>query len=335
MQKIDHNKFPHSGSLKDQTLFALGYAVRAPSTHNSQPWLFNIDNDKVSIYADLSRQLPEGDKDMRDMYISLGACLHHTLAAFDYFQMLETTKIGNLTNPKDPIAVVSVHTSLGTKNELLPSILAIENRFNARGPFLKTIVSDEILQFVKNFTLEGGVTLDLLIGNKSKYAELTGEGMREAHSIRSFRREISHWMISNYSSRKDGIPGHTMLAPGMLSIVLPKIIGTFNMGKLLAKLNAKSINSSAGIVVLSSTEDTPPFWLKVGIEFQRISLYLNSHGIFTSVYVASIEIPKIRTRLKADLNIVNYPQFTFAFGFPKFNLRQSPRFSPSERMIQL
>lgn len=56
-------------------------ATRAPSVHNSQPWRWSVTTDGVTLYADLSRQLPHTDPDGRDLLISCGAALHHLQVA--------------------------------------------------------------------------------------------------------------------------------------------------------------------------------------------------------------------------------------------------------------
>lgn len=42
-RKINISDFPEKGSLEFQIKFVLNYAILAPSTHNSQPWLFKIE----------------------------------------------------------------------------------------------------------------------------------------------------------------------------------------------------------------------------------------------------------------------------------------------------
>ena len=40
----DPAAFPTDGSLAARAAFLLQYAVLAPSSHNSQPWLFTVDD---------------------------------------------------------------------------------------------------------------------------------------------------------------------------------------------------------------------------------------------------------------------------------------------------
>jgi len=85
--------FPAAGQPVEQLRFLLQYAILAPSTHNTQPWLFKIRGDALVLYADRSRALPVVDPASRALTISCGAALFHlriTLRHFGYKGMVET-----------------------------------------------------------------------------------------------------------------------------------------------------------------------------------------------------------------------------------------------------
>lgn len=79
---------------------ALSLAVRAPSVHNTQPWLWKIGDTSVHLYADPDRQVPATDPDARDLVVSCGAALNHfrvALRAEGWATTVERTP-----NPADP-----------------------------------------------------------------------------------------------------------------------------------------------------------------------------------------------------------------------------------------
>ena len=55
---ISQLQFPPSVSSSEILRFLLNYAVLAPSGHNTQPWLFQINGNVLGFYADRSRALP-------------------------------------------------------------------------------------------------------------------------------------------------------------------------------------------------------------------------------------------------------------------------------------
>lgn len=52
---------------------------RAPSAHNTQPWLLRYAADTVDVHWDPERTLPESDLTRRDLYLSLGAFIETCL----------------------------------------------------------------------------------------------------------------------------------------------------------------------------------------------------------------------------------------------------------------
>ena len=64
-------------SFGDPRLDALAYAVLAPNPHNRQPWMVRLENepDRLTLFCDLDRLLPETDPPNRQITIGLGCFL--------------------------------------------------------------------------------------------------------------------------------------------------------------------------------------------------------------------------------------------------------------------
>jgi hypothetical protein len=54
---IDEHQFDPNAGIEEKLRFALRYAVLAPSNHNTQPWHFIVDGDRVTLCADRMRAL--------------------------------------------------------------------------------------------------------------------------------------------------------------------------------------------------------------------------------------------------------------------------------------
>ena len=52
-------------------------ATQAPSGHNSQPWLFEIGTNEITILPNFSRELPAVDPSHREFFMSLGCALEN------------------------------------------------------------------------------------------------------------------------------------------------------------------------------------------------------------------------------------------------------------------
>src|SRR5260370_30957797 len=91
--------FPQEGSTTDKLRFLLNYAVLAPSSHNSQPWLFRLHGEEVDLIADRTRALPVIDPHDRELLLSCGAALGMLRIALRSFGYMGAVSL--LPNPTD------------------------------------------------------------------------------------------------------------------------------------------------------------------------------------------------------------------------------------------
>jgi hypothetical protein len=54
-------------------------AILASNPHNSQPWMFRVDERRIDLYANMSRGLRSIDPFLREMYIGLGCALENLM----------------------------------------------------------------------------------------------------------------------------------------------------------------------------------------------------------------------------------------------------------------
>ena len=112
--QIDPKDFYETQTQEEKLRFLLQFAVLAPSTHNSQPWLFELKEGSCLIYFNRSLRLPEADPKGRDLYISLGCCVENLILAATYFGMFERVEYHLKENL---VAEVFLHDSTGIRNE--------------------------------------------------------------------------------------------------------------------------------------------------------------------------------------------------------------------------
>ena len=82
---IDYQDFYNQQTNVDKLKFLLNFAVLAPSSHNSQPWRFEVGDNFIIIKPELKRALPVSDNNHRQLFISLGCALENILVAADYY----------------------------------------------------------------------------------------------------------------------------------------------------------------------------------------------------------------------------------------------------------
>ena len=52
--------------IRPDFIYMMEQAVKAPSGHNTQPWLFRVQKDRIQILPDMSKSLPAVDPDNRE-----------------------------------------------------------------------------------------------------------------------------------------------------------------------------------------------------------------------------------------------------------------------------
>lgn len=329
---IKKTDFPQAGTLSDKIKFVLGYAILAPSTHNSQPWFFKIDNDSCKIYYDKNLKIPEADPIGRDLYISMGCLVENLVIASNYFGIFKDLEV--VLNG-DLIANIYFQED-GQKNTDLEYLVdAIPKRINARGLFEAKRLPEGIEAEMMSLKKDGRIRIDFITKKEEieKLSALTAEGLRLAYKKPSFRKEMSSWMNNSLSAKKEGLPGYSLTIPFILSFLIPTLVRFLDISPLLARLNFRSMASVPFICLFSSQESNPSVWFETGRLAQRFMLHLNSKNIRTSVFVASIEMGDLYKKVQEIVGISLKPQFLFCAGYMENVQKHSPRHNLEDKMV--
>src|SRR5690606_9040514 len=99
--QIDSGNYPNHAPLEEQIKFMLGYAILAPSTFNSQPWLCQIEHNKVLIYINYQRMPHKSDKQGRFGLVSIGCFLENLLIASQALGWTSNVQINHKISSKD------------------------------------------------------------------------------------------------------------------------------------------------------------------------------------------------------------------------------------------
>ncbi len=339
IRDIKWSDFYSEKSSEDRIKFLLKYAILAPSTHNSQPWLFKVTNNSCKIYFDNSKRIIEADPIERDLYISFGCLIENLIIAGRYFNVFDRAEyFGKQDN--NCVAEIFFKNLEDQKENTLDQftawIDAILERVNARGIFEKRSIEKKILDNINQLNTFPGLEIHLITKNEKirEIASLTAEGLKFAYASRAFRKEMAKWMNSSFSKREEGIPGYSLRMPTLISLFFPTLIKFFNLSKWVAILNYRSISSAQLICIISAEENNPITWIKVGQLFERITLHFKINDIKTSVFVASIEMGELYKRIQQILGTARIPHMLFCAGYMTFNQRPNLRHSVENKIME-
>ncbi|MFT6898820.1 MAG: hypothetical protein ACJA13_003247, partial [Paraglaciecola sp.] len=294
---INAHDFPFAGSPKEQLYFLLNYAVLAPSSHNTQPWLFRLNDNSLDIYVDFKRALSFVDPDNREMIISCGAAIGTLVLAAKYFSYQANVKYAPTADPAGLLASISLTQSHKPGADDIAIFGAIMRRQTNRGPFDDMTIAPQILNDCARVAKSYGVEFVHFIDDEQKdfIAELAQLADRKQFSQPWFRNELALWMRPKRHHNKDGMSAYRFGIPDFLTPIAGFIIRTFNIGKQVASSNRAKIQSaSPALGIFASQSDSQHDWLNTGHALAHVLLILTCHGLTAGYINQVIETPAFR-----------------------------------------
>lgn len=142
--------FPSSGTLEGQLNFLLRFAILAPSSHNSQPWDFRVEQNSINVFVSPDRRLVVGDSSNRLLYISIGCAIKNILIAADYYGFSPTVHYFPVANDFNHVAKIIFNEKQSTRDsEANHLIFSITKRVTNRNPYTSQPLPDDFLDFIR------------------------------------------------------------------------------------------------------------------------------------------------------------------------------------------
>ncbi len=314
---ISADDFPDTASSQDRWKFLLRYAVLAPSSHNTQPWLFRLRGDEAELYADRTRACRVVDQDDRELILSCGCALYHLRVAMAHFGCRGGVSL--LPDADDPDLLARI--TMGSLGEGSPGdgkiFGAIPKRRTNRQPFTSDPVPPALLGALDQAAQSESTWLWLVDGDdvRRSVTELIAEGDRRQWANKRFRLELAAWVHPNRSSARDGIPGYAQGVDDLLSYAGPLVVRTFDMGEGQAAKDQQLATGSPVLAVLGTDADTPRDWLQAGQSLARVLLRARVEEVWASFLNQAIELPDLRRALVAAIGRTGFPQVCLRLGF--------------------
>ncbi|MGA5298400.1 Acg family FMN-binding oxidoreductase [Nucisporomicrobium flavum] len=268
-------------------------ATRAPSLHNSQPWLFRITGDAVEVHADPRRRLDALDPAGRELFISVGAALFTLRLAIRREGFL--THCTLFPDPDDENFVARI--AIGRPAEPSPAVVAladaIAHRHSNRGPFTEVPVPAVALELLRDaagredavLSVADAATRDAIVAlSRAADRSLRARGGYRAATIRSARH-----------ARRDGTP-HLPVGPWDALESVP----TRDFGLLPEQPPVTGpFEPYPMILVLATAGDDRQHWVTAGQALQRVLLAATWQNLATTPVSQPVEVPAVRRRLTA------------------------------------
>lgn len=311
---------------RDQALTLLQAAMLAPSSHNTQPWLFRFGDDCVFLEADRRRALPVNDPEDRELTLSCGCALFNLRVAAEQLGLAATTLLLPSAQEPDLLARLDLQATDRSREPRGGLLAQISRRRTYRQRFTSDAVPQAALaELGRAAGLEAARFVPLLAEEaRQAAARLVAEGDAVQWANPSWRRELAAWMHPR--RRGDGL-----VVPGLAWPVAQWVVRSFDMGGGVGARDHELAEHSPVLAVLATAEDDPRSWLEAGQALERVLLSGCELGLQASFLNQPVQVPSLRPRLAA-LAGGGYPQVLLRLGHPAAELPPAPR-RPAEHLV--
>ncbi len=315
-------QFPEAAGDNEKLRFLLRYAVLAPSSHNAQPWIWEVSDGHADLFADRNRALPISDPHGSELIIGCGAALLHLRLAIRHFGYADQVELlpgaKNMRPDPDLLARVTLGEPRAPDNESELLFEAIAQRHTNRSLFLNTPIPTSLQVKLCEEAAREGAWLHLIESSLKRTAliELVAQGDVMQWHEREFRREHASWIRPHQSKSADGIPGDALGMGNLASRVAPVALPLLNVSESQADKDWLLAGSAPVLAVLGSDLDGPRDWLGAGQSLARVLLCASAAGISASFFNGPIEIGQLRPSLREIVGRSGYPRLMFRLGYP-------------------
>lgn len=287
---------PADGRLDLRTLVRLG--TLAPSSHNTQPWLFRIHDAAIEIAPDLTRRCPVVDPDDAHLFKSLG-CATETIvqaaAAAGHASEVTVEPGGTITLRFRPAEGVD-----GSLAAAIPERQCTRRGFDGRpiAPAQRDALA----------AADDGARVVLVedAATRAAIGDLVAEGNRAQLTDPAFRAELFRWVrctAREAIATGDGLSafaaGRPALPRWLVRLLLP--VAVTASGQVAR--DREHLATTPMLAAIVSVRDDIAGWIAVGRCYQLLALRATLLGIRHAHINQPIEVRALRPRLHAVLGL--------------------------------
>jgi hypothetical protein len=291
-------------------------AVKAPSSHNTQPWSFAKEAEGICIEPDFNRALPVADPEHRELLISLGCAVETAMIAakfYGYNPIFCVESVGD--NHKIRILLSKIeHVN---QLDLYPYI---KSRQTTRNLYKNASIAFEDIEKLRKTVTETGVNIHFYFGKNEikQFSPYIAEANAIQMSNPEFIKELIKWM--RFSEREamengDGLYSACIGIPSM-----GRMLGSFVLKNAITvnsenKRLLKQLECTSTIALFTTSANYTLDWVKTGMAFQRFALVSTQLGLNHSYFNSPCQIFQVKEKMINDLRLDGFPQLLIRLGY--------------------
>jgi hypothetical protein len=269
-------------------------ACRAPSVHNTQPWLWRLRHDGFDLHADQRCRLPVTDPDGSELLISCGAALHHAGVAARASGWSATVE--RLPDEAEPDLLARVRLAptepTATAAEDLQALL---DRRTDRRRFTNWPVPDERLEKLASLAREQGTGALALtdVTDRFRVELLVSRALQLQMRDPAVTAEQRAWRDR---PENDGVPTTTI--PDQPADET-SYRSRFGVGSLDDP--GRDIEGTDGLVLLYAEHGEPEAWLRCGEGLSALWLHAVRSGLSVVPLSQVAEVTETNAALRHEV----------------------------------
>ncbi len=304
---------PLSPSLAREVVAA---AAAAPSIHNTQPWLWRLEADRLTLLTDGSRQLDIADPEGRQLLLSCGAALCNARLALRVRGLEPAVELvadgGDFRSKR--LATVTIIGQRPADDAERALVEAIPRRHTDRRPFDDQPLPEDVIAQLRDAAEAHGAWLtaptdpDLRV---QVSVLLSRADWIEEHND-DYRKELASW--SRTAPAPDGIPRSAVVhsdAPRQSEFPLRDLDVIGQAGTLLQEYDVER----PGILLIGTDADTTADRLRAGEAMQRVWLTATALGLATSPMSQAIDVEGMREQFRGATGGLGHVQMIMRVGY--------------------
>ena len=295
--QIDPSEFDELESRQEQMQFLLRFAVLAPSSRNTQPWMFRITAEGIDVFADFTRRLLTIDPDDRELMMSVGAAITNFRVAAAHFGFTTIVRYDARPDRALVASITACETCLPDPH-LASLFSAIPKRHTNRALFDHKPIDAQTWARVRDVLDSFPETFKVVLPEeKHQAAELIDYAERLQMTRPALRAEMAEWIRADDGLHTDGVPAAAFGIPRVLASGASWFVRQFKAGAWHGARDRRLADSASALLVVCADDDRASL-LQAGEALERLLLTITNAGLQYSFLNQAIEVKSLRARVQ-------------------------------------